>query len=72
MKVFTVSHNISGCNGEYWFVVVAEDEERALELANEKINDPWLGIGGGGWGETLVNEVYTQTEGVKDYGGYIE
>ena len=64
-RVFVVVDAIGGCNGEHWFVVAAKDKEHAEELAHKeqrKISRA----------KTYVEEIYVDTEGVKDYGGYIE
>ena len=65
MNVFVVTHHIGGCNGENWFVVVAENAERAIELAEEKRHPVR-------WAEIEVEQIDISTEGVKSYGGYIE
>ena len=65
MKVFVVTHRIAGCNGEDWFVVVAENAERAIELGEEKRHKVR-------WAEVEVEQIDMDAEGVKSYGGYIE
>ena len=65
-RVFVVTDTIGGCSGEHWYVVVAKNEEHAEELAHEE----WSKVST--HAETRVEEILVDTEGVKDYGGYIE
>ena len=65
-RVFIVTDTIGGCSGEHWHVVVAKSKEHAEELAHKE----WSKVSA--HAETRVEEILVDTEGVKDYGGYIE